>query len=104
MREDAVHDLKSLFESFSAIPFPELGYCVDDLPETDSELAGLVSQALGGQRLVVDRTPIVSGEMLAEVTRLCEQSKNTPECAELESYVAKMVELEAQLRQLWAID
>ncbi len=103
MPKNLHQDLKRYYQDFYEAPFPKLGYKVDDFPETDSVLAGLVTQALAGKRLCTSIFPIICADLLARVSDICLANRESKEAVELEAYVEKMKRLDAELHRLMSV-
>jgi len=104
MVTDARHDLEAEYKDFAKAGFPKLGYKVEGLPEADSVLAGLVSQALARRpRVPMGNTPIIGEDLSANVVDVCRQHRGSLDAAELERYLASMRRLESKFRRLLSL-
>lgn len=103
MLEDTCRELELDYRD-SAGPFPKLGYRVEGLPEADSVLAGLVSQALNPVwRATMPRLhkeSILTEAMIAEAKKVCNSHRGSEDASRLETYIARMKRMEKNLRKL----
>lgn len=57
LRDDRLAELRSLYQEWLTVPFPDLGKGIDGYPEFNSDLAGLVTRVLGHEEPTMDDIP-----------------------------------------------